>query len=563
MDNDKDQNPASGTPDVPDSTGVSQTNTPKDITPDETQSNSPQQTDMPSIENHDQNNTHEEVADTQSDDKSSINTSALDMNNEKFIVDVKDGSSRKKKLILLGIALALVLAVFAGYWFIGRGSDEEATTMESTAEQLTPLGMTLTLNEGTVEYSTDNGTLWQPVDDNTQLMEGYLVRTADDELSRAIVTFDDGSVIRLNNDTEISLQTSTTENISAEVKSGRAYARVVPSESRNFELTTRRITAQALGTAFIVGTSGGTDTIEVYQSTVKESGTDTTITEGKYLQFNGGNNQSTTGDLNIETVKNDPFINWNREKDQEDENFKDKLGFLDDFEAPNLTITAPLNNATIKIPVGSTTVSTEIAGTTEPGLTVKVANSDGATQEVTAAEDGSFKVTMTAKAGKVTYTATSTDARGNTSKLSVAVTYVAEVPETVTPDITLGAVAQPGKGIVVNWSYKSGFEAPDGVKVLWNKSGNLTFPVETAYRRDSADVNVSRSHWKYRIRPAVTEGCFDDGFGSKYIKNATSATICLFDANSYAVRVCRYDSATGKCNAYSNEVRITAPGGSD
>ncbi|MCA9349369.1 FecR domain-containing protein [Candidatus Saccharibacteria bacterium] len=514
----------------------------------------------------DQNLPSKQVAQNTSDapDEATLASASAELSDD-LKISVNDGSSRRKKIIIVLAALFLAFGAAAYYWFFIHGNQQVAPEQIDSSIAV-PLKAKITLVEGKVDYTTDEGTLWKVADTTVVMEEGDWLRTSSDETSRAVVVFDDGSLLRLNANTEVRLSTTNSHKIDSLLESGDVYARVTASDVRVFSVTTSKLSAIAKGTAFRVTADKTEESIEVYQSTVDEPNTNNELTEGKKLKFVKQTNSDTVSDLNLQALKKDEFLMWNRTQDLDSDSFRELLGFLADIEAPDLNITSPVDGAKIEIPLGSTTASVEIKGTTEPGLNVKVVSDSDDTQEVTADEAGAFSIEMSSREGKVVYTVTVVDKSGNRSKLVATVTFEAEKASSPDPEITLGAVAQDTAGVVLNWQFKTGFSAPDGVKVLWNRNGDLTYPVESVFNNTSR-VKNSYTWWgskrKRQFVPAVAEGCTDPIYGSRYVTDDTTTTICLLDGQSYAFRVCRYDSATSQCDVYSNEIRVSAPGGTD
>ena len=465
----------------------------------------------------------------------------------------------KKKAIIIAAVVAALLILFGAYWFVLRDSGSEQVATEEV-EQIVAVGVGVGDFQGDVEYTNDEGQLWQELTEEAELNETSWLRTGGEDGSRVEITFDDGSRLRLDKNSEVQLTSSTSALISASIEEGRAYARVASSDSREFVVVTDKLSAKALGTAYVTSTSTGRDGVEVYVGSVSEDETDTRLGAGQSLSFEKATNTPQTSELSIEQIKTDEFILWNRNLDLEDPNFARDMGILEDIASPDLNVTSPVNGAQIEIPIGSNSTTVDISGTSEPNAQISIKGSDSSSQEVTADDAGAFSVTMNGSEGEVTYVITSTDKNGNESVISVSVTFVPE-EEDNEPPIVIGAVAQPQTGVVVNWTFAEDFEAPDGVRVLWNRNGNLEYPVEAAFYEDEENsVAVSRGRAQISLAQSV---CSSPIFGSASVTEGSSYTVCRFDAASYAFRVCRYDSATDSCDVYSNELRVTAPGGSD
>lgn len=81
---------------------------------------------------------------------------------------------------------------------------------------------------------------------DSQLKEGDAVRTAD---GRVVLTLDDGSALRLDANTNVTLTSLVATDVKIAQTGGTAYSRVVPSE-RSYTVTVDGAEYKALGTAF-------------------------------------------------------------------------------------------------------------------------------------------------------------------------------------------------------------------------------------------------------------------------------------------------------------------------
>ncbi len=234
-----------------------------------------------------------------------------------------------KQLILLiaGSVVLLLLVAVVALWLLGDKKESAPTDNTSTAPaQQLKLGVAITVADGAVEYMRDGD--WQAVGTSTQIKEGDSVRTGAD--SRAVLTLDDGSAVRLDAQSVVRLADLTAAEIKIEQIEGTIYSRVVPNSDRRYIVNTNTTTYEALGTAFVTTKKATESGVQVYQSSVKASTSSETIGEGKQYYETSGDAalQGKVTDINIDALVDNAFINWNLSEDEKDIAFKEKLGIL-------------------------------------------------------------------------------------------------------------------------------------------------------------------------------------------------------------------------------------------
>ncbi len=239
-------------------------------------------------------------------------------------------SSSKKRLYGIAAACTLVVLV-AGLSFWWVMSDQNKTVVNSTedtsssATRQARLGVAITVADGMIEQEQDG--VWQTIAANAQLQEGDQIRTG--EGSRAVLTLDDGSAVRLDAQTAIELESLVVDDVKIKQLSGVVYSRVVASD-RAYTVVAADTTYQALGTAFVTMNSEATKGVQVYHSSVQVGGQDESVSEGKQY-FTANANTTLTEkitDIDLDSLTDDSFVNWNLSQDESDANFKDKLGSL-------------------------------------------------------------------------------------------------------------------------------------------------------------------------------------------------------------------------------------------
>lgn len=242
--------------------------------------------------------------------------------------EVETKEKKKPKVVWYGIIAAfLALAGTLGLVLTLTGDKESQEPVASETQQESPapvttLGAEIAIAEGAVEISTDGGTTWVETPGSESVANLDYVRTLDD--SRAVILFDDGSVARLDKNTEVYLSSLERDGLEMTLLKGQVYTRVVESETTPFTVITANERFTSLGTAYKTSTDGEKDELEVYQSSVKVTSADVEVSEGN--KYDTETKQQTAIDL--AELQDDEFAQWNKEQDSANEDFKDKLGVL-------------------------------------------------------------------------------------------------------------------------------------------------------------------------------------------------------------------------------------------
>lgn len=241
-------------------------------------------------------------------------------------VTVAPKKSRKKVLIVAAAVLAVVAVGAATWWLLAsRTSDEK--NVATVSKNVAKLGVAVTVADGAVEFGRDD--VWEQltVDSDEKLAEGDLVRTGTD--SRAVLTLDDGSAVRLDGQTQVKLASLVANDVQIDQIEGTVYSRVVASD-RNYTVRIDDASYEALGTAFATFKRTDRNGLQVFQSSVKASGLEDAVAEGKqYFVANAnGDLAGKVTDIDLATLANDAFVAWNVAEDKKDAKFKEKLGTL-------------------------------------------------------------------------------------------------------------------------------------------------------------------------------------------------------------------------------------------
>ncbi|MFA6272204.1 MAG: FecR domain-containing protein [Patescibacteria group bacterium] len=244
------------------------------------------------------------------------------------------------------ILIIVVLAIIVGggiYWYSQYSTIEIYVDSSLSNEKQATLAATLAYQQGEVMAKV-NDAEWAVVETDAVLHEGDAVKTGLD--SKAIVELENGDVVRLGYSTEITLTSLKKTSVIIDQTSGASYNRVAKNVARTYKVETDDATIQALGTAFNV-----VKTAEQMDVTVVESNVDV-ITESKNEELAEGkivsikNNVIEISDIDPENLKND-WYTWNKEEDSKGD---DSLGVLEPFAGPEVIITNPANVTTVTNP---------------------------------------------------------------------------------------------------------------------------------------------------------------------------------------------------------------------
>lgn len=244
----------------------------------------------------------------------------------------KAPGKRRVTVALLAVVAVLMMAV-AAVLLMNQGSAEPGgqSTNQQSASEPVRLGVAVTVADGTVEYAKSDDWKALTTDGSIKLVEGMLVRTGDD--SRAVLTLDDGSAVRLDANTVVRLVSLIADAVVIEQIEGNVYSRVVPSD-RKYTIETDGTTYQALGTAFMTMKNEDTDGVQVFESSVKVGGVESAVPAGKQY-YVANQNSALHGKLvgiDLADLVSNKFVAWNVAEDKKDTNFRDKLGVLDKFD---------------------------------------------------------------------------------------------------------------------------------------------------------------------------------------------------------------------------------------
>ncbi len=445
-----------------------------------------------------------------------------------------NGLSRNVKLASILTVILLLVGIFAFALSTDSSSNNEFANEDHVEidDSAPRMGIAVTLQQGTLETKDEDGN-WVDAPDDFQPEEGDALRTVG-ATSRSVLTFDDGSALRLDANSEVELISLNNERIVIRHLEGYTYSRVIPSDNRAYIVESKDAQYEAQGTAFKTSSSGDEQAVEVYQSKVHETSLNKIPEEGEKLTVKSLAEPSKDGTiqkLDVEEVKQDQFMLWNKNLDEQDDNFKNDLGFLKDFDAPDINITSHKDGETVLLDSNAQQGTIEFKGNTEKGstLTVQSKSKGGSSPEsVSVGANGDFTTpVLSAPLGSSVFEFVSKDRAGNKTTKNIRINFQRKsAPVSGSGSIVLEAEYNSvDDKIEATWAVTGGLEAEDGFKFVYNKSGNPTY-----------------------------------GSDSSQLINTMSASITNpKSGESYYIRVCIYNSSDNECANYSNQIEVKIP----
>jgi len=174
----------------------------------------------------------------------------------------------------------------------------------------------LIIDHGTAQYNSDG--VWNDARSRMELKQDYSVKTLSDSMAKII--FSD-SVMRLDANTEVKLDTLSPEKVSVTQMLGRTWSRLLKiSGISDYEVNTPNAIASVRGTGFAIIFNGNNTEIKVLDGTVNvdsmENGT-------KKASVSVGENKEVivylydVENLTLEDLQGDSWIELNKNLDEE------------------------------------------------------------------------------------------------------------------------------------------------------------------------------------------------------------------------------------------------------
>ncbi len=438
---------------------------------------------------------------------------------EKFKVFLKS----KGTLVVSGLFL-LLFVVTLTFVLINLGKSKETDlkvkSNDTQEKKDVNLAGNIAIADGEVMLMQD-GENWETAVPQDTVRELTALKTG--ASSKAVIMLDDGSAIRMNENSEIVLKQLDPEKIIIDQISGEVYHRVEKDPSREYVVTSEEKNADysvtALGTAFNV--SGDGTSVKCLESAVKvvyaKDKPEELVEQGKEFVYDGEKGE-------VKSIKGDSLDNeWFKFNKEQDKDINANLGVFENEDAPSLTITAPANNSETQ------NSSVVVKGTTESGNTVKF-KIDGNWTEVSN-NDGTFEKEMSLKDGKNIIEVKTYNQAGLYTAKSVTVTKTT-TPETST-SFKITSLTSPAAGkISVTWEM-TGYAEKAGFKIAFSKNANPTYPGRTGDYYYYVSGGSSRS--------------------------ASFTHDQLAEGGVFNVRVCRYWAGESgiQCDIYTQNVAVS------
>ncbi len=453
---------------------------------------------------------------------------------------------KPSKLLLILGSIVLLLAIGTGTYIYLHPSKP------ADSQKAVIYGADLSYAEGQVEFKESGGE-WRTAENGQNLLENSIIRVNSE--GKAIITLDDGSAIRLSANSSVTLTSLNPNNIVITNNNGEIYTRVVKLE-REFKVISGDKSYVSLGTAYKTINQEKLKGVEVYQSQVKipdELKSETLVDEGYcYYSLNESDKslEKIVSQIPLDKLSEDAFALWNKEQDENNEAFKEKMGVLSNVSKKE-TPSEPAQSATPKTVQNTTAKISLSASPTNDGVkltwtTSNLSSSNG--YKIVKNEGGNpvypgndYKYIN--NSSQKSYTWSISDGKtyhfrvceylssGKCGTYSNDITATAPNEENQTDNSESNNVSSislsAGSESTVSWSVNG--TSSMGFKLVWSKNSAPTYPT-----RDGDKYN-------YYSEPSTTTGQIDNFSGS----------------GIYYVRVCEY--LGGRCGVYSNEIQINMP----
>ncbi len=450
---------------------------------------------------------------------------------------IKEFMKSKTGKFLCGSLLTLVIATCVGfgsyYYYKAQQPQKRENNTEVAVVKDVKLGGNLAIAEGEVFVSEGRSTgvltNWLAAEEGLTISEGLSVKTG--ASSKAVIILDDGSAVRLNENSEVQFVTLTANEIVIDQLAGQSYHRVEKDSSREYIVTAvesnEDFQVKALGTAFDVNW-GEEKTVKCLESKVQvkyaKNQPEELVVEGEELKL--GETAEVKG-IDAESLDND----WYAFNKTQDKVVMAKMGVFENEDAPSLEITEPTDG------FETTNETLTIKGTTEAANTVKV--KVGENWEIVANNEGSFEKEVTLSVGDNNYEIKAyTPAGVKTVKTLRIVRKQVTVTPTPKPTpehdnpvietIVMTGVTSPEAGkISVTWQLNGQEKA--GYKVVFSKNANPEYP------------NRNGDYYYYT--------------SEKSARSASFTHDALKAGGTFHVRVCRYWAGENdiSCDIYTED----------
>ncbi|MFA5986352.1 MAG: FecR family protein [Parcubacteria group bacterium] len=448
------------------------------------------------------------------------------------MLDFYEEKGRKIFIIIMIVFILLfTLAFFAGrfyaLWYMPQGTSTQIIS-EIPAEQPTKkINGQVEYAEGTVEVRESATSGWFTAAKGNIFAKGNELRTLGK--SRAIVTFEDGSIVRLDENTHI-VFVDNVQDIKIDVEQGEIFNSVAKNDARTYIVQTDRYAIKALGTEFGVTESGDTTSVLVVESAVEVQND-----AGNTLdRIEEGNKAKVVNDHVEKTViadadLTDDFIVWSTAKNEDGEKTDGdnvKKDADNDTVTGSITLSGEKSSSGVRLhwgtkgvsaPHGFKIVKSTDANPVYPGDDYQYLTDSSVREymwEITTGKKYHFRVCIYDGSGKCLQYSNDIYVDTPSGKDDGDGEYASSV--------SLSAKEDNGD-VKLTWEI-SGGDAPLRFKVVKSKDPNPVYPGDDYQYLSNRDV-----------RKYTWEG-FPKG-------------------KTYHFRVCIYKG--GKCGTYSNDVKVS------
>lgn len=210
-------------------------------------------------------------------------------------------------VVILSLIVISSLVVLGTLFYFKDSNQEYNITQVNNQNEL----------KGYVSYVSGNA--WTLTDGRrTELKESDTVfvgtKIQTENNSRVVIALDDGSIIRLDANTTIILESLNPNEIIVNEENGQIYSRVNKDENHKYIVKANDVVVESLGTAFTVENKDEVS-VKVFDSTVKVKkenvDSEVEVTENKKWEEDSNEVKNITE----EEVKGDEFVSWNIDED--------------------------------------------------------------------------------------------------------------------------------------------------------------------------------------------------------------------------------------------------------
>lgn len=220
----------------------------------------------------------------------------------------KTSSGKKispKTIVLLLISLVVVIAAGVGVYLYMQSKNKPVPLAQVLQATPTPFAF-----KAKVQYLT--GSAYKLVDERKVeilegdiLDEGDIIETGED--TRLVISFDEGSVLRVDAESRITLSKMTSPLSSVAQESGNVFYRVNKDEEHKFEVLAGEVIIESLGTAYSVEKQDDVK-VKVFESKVKVLAEETETEVGEDQEWNDTSKEVT--EIDSEEIADSEFYNW-------------------------------------------------------------------------------------------------------------------------------------------------------------------------------------------------------------------------------------------------------------